>query len=516
METHRSSPLYRLQPRALLLVAGLFLAGPGHAGAQHAHPHHAQDDDVGAVDFGVSCAPGVRADFDRGVALLHHMMYTEAGQVFERIAAEAPSCAMAHWGVAMSLFQPLWPGRPSAEVRRQGWAAIQRARELGVETARELALVQAAGAFYQDPEGDEWWPRIRRWSAALAEAHRQHPEDTETAAFYALSLMAVGQASDDQRGYHDRAARVLHELHEREPRHPGAIHYTIHADDIAGREAASLDVVRLYDRIAPTVPHALHMPSHVYVRLGEWADVIEWNRRSADAALRFPAGDRLSLHYPHALDYLLYAHLQRGEHEAARAVLDELLDREQRYQDNFVSAFHLAVMPARHAVERRAWDEAAAIQPRTPGYLAWDDYWWPEALAWFARGLGAVHTGDLDGAAEAERRMARLQDRARAADEAGFATYIEVDRLILDGWIAHARGDAAAAEARMREAARLEQTVEKHIVTPGALLPPYESLGDLLLELGRHAEAREAYRRSLEIWPNRHNSLRGAARAHGQ
>jgi tetratricopeptide (TPR) repeat protein len=496
-----------------IAVSCALMAAPAPAAAQDHHHHHGHaGDEVGVVAFDVRCAPGVRDDFDHAVALMHHMMYQQARQAFEAIAEADASCAMAHWGIATALFQPLWPGRPDADVRQAGWEAIEWARELGPATERERALVEATAAFWRDPASEEWWPRVRRWHAALAEAHRQQPDDKETAAFYALSLMAMGQAEGDVPAHYARAADLLREIHEREPLHPGAIHYTIHADDISGREAESLDIVRLYDRIAPHVPHALHMPSHIFVRLGDWPGTIDWNRRSADAALDFPANDRLSLHYPHALDYLLYAHLQKGDDARSRQVLDEALTRDERYEENFVSAFHLAVMPARFAVERRDWHAAAALEPRSPAYLAWDRYWWPEALSWFARGLGAVHTGDLDTARQAERRMIALRDRARDADETGFATYIEVDRLILNGWIAHATGEADA-EARLREAARLEGTVEKHVVTPGALLPPNEALGDLLMAQDRPGDALASYERSLEIWPNRYNSLLGAARA---
>jgi tetratricopeptide (TPR) repeat protein len=503
----------------LVVAIALACFAPRVAIAQHTgHDHGSAEPDhgeIGIVDFRVSCDPAVREEFDHAVGMMHHMMYLESRRAFERIAEQHPECGMAHWGVATTLFQPLWPGRPSAEVRQRGWEAAQRAKEDGRLSERERALVAATAAFFQDPQEDVWWPRIQRWGEALEAAFQQRPDDTETAVFYALSLMAVGQAVDRQREYHDRAARILEAVHERKPQHPGAIHYTIHSNDIAGREGELLHIVRRYDQVAPEVPHALHMPSHVFVRLGEWLDVIEWNRRSADAALHFPAGDRLSLHYPHGLDYMLYGQLQRGEDRKARAVLDELLGQEQRYQEDFVSAFHLAVMPARYAVERRAWEEAAALQPRTPDYLGWEDYWWPESLSWFARGLGAAHTGDLADAREAERRMAELRDRARAADEEGFATYIEIDRLILHGRIAQAEGAAEAAAERTREAARLERTVEKHIVTPGALLPAYEALGDLHIEQQRPREALQAYQTSLEIWPNRYNSLLGAARAAG-
>jgi tetratricopeptide (TPR) repeat protein len=473
-----------------------------------AHDH----DDIGVVEFGVSCVPEAGARFDHALGMMHHMMYQESRQEFEAILEEYPECGMAHWGIAMTLFQPLWPARPGLEARQRGWRATQRAKEHEGITDRERALVAAAEAFFQNPEENEWWPRIRRWGDALEQAYRQRPEDTETVVFYALSRLAVGQVAGDRAAYHGQAAGILREVHQRTPHHPGAIHYTIHANDMTGRTGESLDVVRKYDRIAPSVPHALHMPSHIFVRTGEWPEVIDWNSRSAEAALRFPAGDRVSLHYSHAQDYLLYSYLQRGEDAKAREVVDAVLSRGP-HQEDFAAAFHLAVIPARYAVERHAWDEAAAIQPRSPDYFAWDAYWWAESLSWFARGLGALHTGDLVAAQEADARMRELRDSADRAGEDAFATYIEIDRLILSGWLAQAEGDTAEAIARVREAAELEQTVEKHVITPGALLPPNEALGDLLMKQSRAREALEAYDASLRIWPNRYNSLLGAARA---
>lgn len=469
---------------------------------------------LGMVDFKVSCAPAVQEDFDRAVALLHHMMYQEARRAFESIAQRDPECAMAHWGIATSLFQPLWPARPSAEDRRRGWDAVQRARALEPGTERERALVDATAAFFQEPHADEWWPRIERWASAMDAAYRARPDDVETTAFQGLALLAAGQTAENRLEYNARAAELLAALHEREPQHPGAIHYTIHADDVSGRAHEHLDMVASYSDMAPSVPHSLHMPSHIYVRLGDWPGVIEWNRRSADAALERSDAERISFHHAHALDYLLYAHLQRGDDASAARVLAELGgDAGQRYDDGFNSAFHLAVMPARYALERRAWDEAARITPREPTYLAWDRYGWPEALSWFARGMGAAHTGDLATARQAADRMAEIRRAAEDAGEGSFATYIEVDRLILSGRIAHAEGDAATAIERTREAAELEQTVQKHPVTPGALLPPYEALGDLLMDLDRPGEALDAYESSLESCPLRYQSLLGAARA---
>ncbi len=496
-----------MQARSLILVSMLALVPTAAASQQHGPEDHS----VGTVDFQVSCDSEVRADFDRAVALLHHMMYVEARAAFERIAERVPGCAMAHWGIAMTLFQPLWPARPGPEVLRRGWSAVRQASELEPATDRERQLVAAAAAFYREPEGADWWTRIRRWAEAMQEAYALRPDDIETAVFYALSQLAVGPVSENRMLHQARAAEVLLGVYEREPTHPGGIHYTIHANDVQGWAGESLDIVRSYDDIAPSVPHALHMPTHIFVRLGEWEEVIEWNRKSADAALRFRVGGAHTLHYSHALGYLVYAHLQRGDDEAALAVVEEAMSREP-HQDDFVSAFHLAAMPARRAVERRAWEEAAALTPRTPGYLAWDRYWWPEAISWYAKGLGAVRSRDMDAARVAERRMRELARLAEEAGERDFHRYIEIDRLVLSGWLSHTEGKEEDAIKQMRDAVELEATVQKHPVTPGALYAPYEALGDLWIELNRPTEALAAYQSSLEIWPKRYRSLLGAAR----
>ncbi len=502
---HRAPTVVRSMAVVLMMLLLSSSQVVAQAGAGHAH-------DLGEVRFGVSCAPEVQPEFDRAVALLHHMMYEDARRTFGAVAEEDPDCTMAHWGIATTLFQPLWPTRPSAQDLKRGWEEIERAKAIGVGTDRERAFVAATEGFFREPDTAEWTTRINRWAAGMEEAYEAHPEDIETAAFYALSQLALGGVSEDRMAHNERAAEVLLAIHEREPTHPGAIHYTIHANDVDARAGESLEVIRSYSGIAPSVPHALHMPTHIFVRLGEWPDVISWNRRSADTALEVDVGGGVSHHYPHATDYLLYAHLQRGEDERARAVLEETLGK-QRYQDSFISAFHMAAMPARFAVERRAWEEAAALEPRTPATLSWDRYPWPEAIAWFARGLGAARSGNLATARDAEARMEALRDRTEESGERDFARYIEVDRLILSGWIAHAEGENETGVERIRSAAELDKTVQKHPVTPGALLPPYEALGDLLLELDRPAEALTAYEASLDSWPGRYNTLLGAARA---
>jgi len=492
-----------------LTISGLALvAGP--VVAQH-HAPHAREESLGQVDFHVSCEPDAEASFQRATALLHHMMYARAEREFEVLAERHPGCAMAHWGIAMTQFQPLWPGHPDDDALERGRAAIGAARERGLATDREQAYVAALDAFYGDPAADGP-TRLRSFDRAMADLHQRFPDDLDAAAFHALALLATAAGADDPAGQRRRAANVLATVHDRSPTHPGAIHYAIHAHDVDGLAEGGVRYASAYGEIAPEVPHALHMPSHIHVRLGNWDEVIRWNEESAAAALNHPAGDHTSHHYPHALDYLVYAHLQHGDEEAAMAVLEELRTRTD-YQPTFISGYALAAIPARIAVERRAWDEAATLSVREPATFPWDRFPGAEAMTHYARGLGSARTGDLAGAREALERLDALKANAARAGDTYWANQIEVQRLSLAAWMANAAGHAEHAVRDMRAAADLAGTMEKDPVTPGDLQPPYELLGDLLLDLGRPDEALRAYETSLETWPARRNSLSGAKRA---
>ena len=472
--------------------------------------HETNGEALGSVSFQPACSETSARQFDRGLALKHHMMYQQARGTFREITEQEPGCAMAHWGMAATYVQPLWPGRPDDDTLAQGRQHIEQARQAGMGDEREAALVEAVAAFFQEADGLGYRDRIDAWAESMAVAYADHPDDLDIAAFYGLSrlALAMGVDSDSQAPLLDEAEAVLRSVWETESTHPGAIHYSIHATDVDGRAENALDMVEAYTDIAPSVPHALHMPSHIYVRLGHWDEVIEWNRRSADAAIDHDVNGATTFHYIHALDYLVYGYLQKGDAEQAQAVWEEALAVE-RHQPGFASAFHAAAMPARIAVEQRDWDAAKALPVREPDYLPWDDAPWPEGLSWYARGLGAIHTDDHELAEEAEQRLAELRDAAREAGEERFATNIEVDRKILAGWIKHAEGEAEEAIAQMEAAAELESTVEKEPVTPGALYPPYEALGDLLLALARPDEALVAYEAGESIWPGRRNTQLG-------
>jgi tetratricopeptide (TPR) repeat protein len=489
----------------------LGLAVPG--GAQTAADPHAGHA-LGTVDFRVSC-PAVQADFDRAVAQLHHMTYPQARTAFQAIAVKDPQCAMAHWGVAMTLFQPLWPTRPSPAQLQQGWDEVARARALAPKTERERLFVAAAESFYQDPGATDYWARIRRWEAAMAKVRDAFPGDAEATAFFALAHLAAAPPTGASTAHADRVAPLLLAIYEKNPDHPGAMHYLVHANDVPGRERESLPITRRYEEVAPRNPHALHMPTHIYTRLGDWEGVIRGNLRAAEAALEHPAGEKGELvwdEYAHAIEYLVYAYLQRGADADAAAQVKRLRDTE-RLEPSFKTAFHLASTPARFALERRAWSEAAALVPREPPTLDWDRFAWPEAVTVFARGLGAERTKDV---AEARRMQARLVELEKKMEKAGeelFARSIRVLALELAGWIAYAAGDAKTAVTLSQEAAELEAATPKHAVTPGPTLPAAELLGDLLMEEKRAPEALAAYRRSLAAYPRRFNSLLGAARA---
>lgn len=479
---------------------------------QHSVEHHAPDS-LGSVDFPISCSRQAQVEFNRAVALLHHMTYPQAREAFEQVAATEPECAMAHWGVAMTLFQPLWPTRPGPEALAQGWNEVQRAKEQST-TQRERLFIAAGEAFFADPGSRDYWSRIRSWEKAMEHLYGAFPDDPEAAAFYALAHLATSSAAT-AREHADRAADILAQVFAQNPQHPGAMHYLIHANDVPGREREAPEITRTYSAVAPRNPHALHMPTHIYTRLGEWDAVIAGNLQAAEAALEHPAGARGELvwdEFPHAIEYLVYAYLQKGTDDAAAAQLGRLLAT-GNLEPTFKTAFHLASTQARYALERHAWSEAASLRAREPAVLDWNRFAWPEAITHFARGVGAARMGNTQEAKVAAERLQALETATRDAREDLFATNIEMLRLEVNAWIAHAEGRPQVAVDLLRQAAQLEASTPKHAVTPGPTLPAEEQLGDMLMEQERPAEALAAYQRSLQLYPNRRNSLRGAERA---
>jgi tetratricopeptide (TPR) repeat protein len=489
---------------ALLFIGSSTASGQAHAGH-----------DLGEVDFQISCSTEARTEFNRAVALLHHMTYPQARAAFERVSTIDPKCAMAHWGVAMTLFQPLWPTRPSPPALQRGWDLAQKAKELAPPMEQERLFIAAVEAFYLEPTSTDYWLRIRRWEQAMKKLYDAFPDASEPAAFYALAHLATTRADTITTANADRAAEVLLGVYKRHPNHPGAMHYLVHANDVPTRERESLDITRRYDGVAPRNPHALHMPTHIYTRLGDWDAVVQGNIKAAEAALEHPAGERGEYvwdEFPHAVEYLVYAYLQKGADDSAAAVIRRLRAT-PNVEPTFKLAFHLASTQARYALERRDWKRAAAIVPRDPSNLAWDRFPWAEAIAHFARGLGAAHLNDLVVAQQASARLDALEQATRQAGEGLFARNIRILLLELNAWIAHVQGRPATAVELMRDALQLENTTPKHAVTPGPTIPASELLGDLLLEQKRYGEALFEYQHALEHYPRRYNSVLGAARA---
>ena len=493
-------------------VAAMVIARASDAVGQ-AHAHGV--DTLGTVDFPVSCSAAAQPAFNRAVALLHHMTYPAAQRAFERVAAIDSRCAMAHWGVAMTLFQPLWPTRPTPAALRRGWQEVQRAEALAPPTERERLFVASSAAFFREPESTDYWSRIRRWEQAMRAVHAAFPRDPEAAAFYALAHLAVAPVDTAVTGHSERAASLLVEVYERNPDHPGAMHYLVHANDAPGRERDSLAITRRYETAAPHNAHALHMPTHIYVRLGDWPAVIRGNEKAADAARAQVAGDSGQYvwdEFPHAVEYLVYAELQMGADRAAAAQVRRLRGT-ARLEPTFKTAFHLASTQARYSLERHAWTEAMALVPRQPPALAWERFPWAEAITWFARGIGGARAGKVATAEAARDRLGQLETAAVKTGEELFTRNVRMLRLGVDAWIAHAKHDTAASVRLMQEAVDLEASTPKHPVTPAPTLPALELLGDLLMEQRRAPEALAAYTRSLERYPQRFNSLVGSARA---
>jgi tetratricopeptide (TPR) repeat protein len=494
-----------------ILFVIVFLISSNKINSQN---HHGGDSH-GVVNFNISCTPASQSEFNQAMILLHHMTYPQAREMFQKLAAKDSACAMAEWGFAMTLFQPLWPTRPGPAELQQGWDAIQRAKSFGSLTEREDHLINAAEAFFQDPKSTDYWKRIQDWKVSMEIAYSSFPEDNEAAAFYALALLATIPPDKISSPNSAQAAEILLNILEENPDHPGAMHYLIHANDAPGRESKSLEILGKYKEVAPNNPHALHMPTHIYTRLGEWPEVISGNINAALAALQFPAGDKGQFiwdEFAHAIEYLIYAYLQMGNDNEAAAQLKRL-NETNNIEPTFKTAFHLSSTRARYTLERKAWNEAAQIDPRAVKTIDWDRFPWPEAIGWFARGLGSVHTGDSIEAKKALQHLTELQNITMTKKEILFARNIQVLHIELSAMIVNEEGLHDSAIILLTQAAELESATPKHAVTPAPTIPAYELLGDLLFANGKFNEALTAYKSSLENYPKRFNTLLGAARA---
>jgi tetratricopeptide (TPR) repeat protein len=478
---------------------------------EHGHAGAISTEGLGKVDFLVSCTQEAQAGFNRGLALLHHMMYEQAEAEFVSVSATDSDCAMAYWGVAMTIFHPLWPGVPSAEDLKKGSVAVEKAKTMNPKTEREKAYIDAVEAFYKNPELD-YKTRLIAYEEGMKKVYNSYPDDIDAAALYALSHLATASKTDKTLAHQKKAGQILQAIYKKEPTHPGAIHYTIHAYDVPPLANDAVEQARSYDQIAPEVPHALHMPSHIFVRLGYWPETVSWNLRSADAALRQPVNGSISIHYLHAMDYVMYSYMQEAKDKDAEKLIAKVLANEN-YQNNFISAYALAAIPARYPLEQGDWTEASTLEVRASGALPWEQYPAAEAITYFARGIGAARKGDPASARKAVEALEGLKKSTLNAKDDYWATQVEIQRLVVESWAVYAEGKKDEALKLMQSSADLEDATDKHPVTPGSVLPARELLGDMYLELGKPQEALATYEATLKQSPNRFRSIYGAAKA---
>jgi tetratricopeptide (TPR) repeat protein len=505
--------------RVVLALAVILALVPGRSLAQHEHEHaHAEGapERLGTVHFPTSCKPELEPAFERAVALLHSFAYVEAAKAFRDVAANDPGCAMAQWGIAMSYFHTIW-GPPTPDEFAAGKAAAEKAASLApTASARERDFIAAIGAYYRG-DGVPHPERVAAFDKAMAGVAERQPDDHEAQIFHALAILAVAYNSPPDKTYarQKQAAAILNRLLALEPEHPGIAHYMSHSFDYPELAELALPAARAYSKIAPSAPHALHMPSHIFTRLGMWHESIESNLASVRTAQEWVARSHpgaTSYDGLHAMDYLEYAYLQIGQDDKARALVDSVTRAASFDAPAFQAAYALAAVPARYALERRAWKDAAALAVRPAGF-PWGKYPYAEAIVHFARAVGAARSGDLPATRVSVARLEAIEAGLRGGKGFDWATQIEIQRRAAQAWLARAEGKNDDALALLRSAADLEDATDKHPVTPGAVLPAREQLADLLLELKKPAPALVEYEASLRTAPARFNSYRGAAEA---
>ena len=469
----------------------------------------------GEVDFPISCSAPAQKKFNQAVWILHSFWYEEAVKAFTTVTEVEPDCAMGYWGVAMSHWYPLWYP-PNAASLKAGSEAVEKAMAAKQKTDRESDYIGAIAAFYRDNDKVDHRTRAVAYEKAMEQVHLRYPDDREGGVFYSLALLATAPATDKTYANQKKARAILEAVRAELPNHPGVAHYLIHANDSAEMAEDGLTAALCYADIAPAVPHALHMPSHIFTRLGMWRQSVDANRAATAAGLAYVreelGPDAFNGEAVHSMDYMEYAFLQMGQDRDAKRVVDELLTFRRANVPNLPMAYAIAAMPARYAVERRNWSEAAVLTA-PPMPFPWERFPWAEAMISFTRALGAAHTGDTAGA---EVEIAKLQSLKQKLDQAKddyWAKQVEVQRLAASGILARAKGNDKEAVELVRAAADLDGSMDKHPATPAEVVPARELLADLLLEVNDPTAALKEYEQTVRAERNRFRSLLGVARA---
>ena len=473
---------------------------------------HGPAEQLGRVVFRVSCNAEAQRHFEHGMAVLHSFWWDEASAAFRAVVAADSTCAMGFWGLALNSWGNPFAGGPSGDNLRQGAVAAARARALGAPTGRERGFLAAAGALYRGHETVSNARRLQAYSDTLRRLYRDYPRDAEVAIYYALSLVATAAATDTTVARQKRAAAILNPLFRRFPEHPGLAHYIIHANDSPRLASLGLDAARRYAQIAPYAPHALHMPSHIFVRLGLWDETIEANKRAYEAGVTYAHARHLPGVAPeqfHALDYLIYGYLQEGRDSMAREYVVEGTGLALApSSDVLVAGYNRAAMEARVPLERSDWEAAARLPVRATAQGGIG-----EALLRFARGLGAARSGDTAQARAEVAGLGAIESALAGQPGYSWSRIVGIKKEVVVAWLQLAAGDTAAALRAAHAAAEREDLAEKHPVTPSELLPARELEGDMLAAVGRYPAARAAYEATLRREPRRARSVFGAAHA---
>ena len=495
-----------------LAAAAALLTLMATSGAAQEHQHKSGEK-LGTVHFATSCNEGAQTEFDRAVALLHSFQFSRAIEGFNAALGKDSACGIAYWGIALSDWSnPFAPGMKDQSQLQAGRDSVQRGQTVGSKTERERAYLAAVGKLYSDYENTPQRGRLLAYRDAMQEVAVKYPEDHEAQIFYALAISGSEDPADKTYAGRLKAGAILERLFEQEPEHPGLAHYIIHTYDVPELAGRALVAARRYSGIAPDAPHALHMPSHTFTRTGFWQESIESNIAAAAAARREgQAAEEL-----HCSDYEIYAYLQTGQDEAARRILDSLPEIVARFNPKVVVSgaggpsvgyFALAAIPARYALERRDWKQAAQLAVRETPFPHTD------AITWFARGLGAARLGQAPAANEAAAALQRIRERLSKGGETYWALQVEIQEVAVRAWAALAEGKKQEALRQMRSAAEMEDATEKSAVTPGPLAPARELLGEMFLELKEPAQALEQFEATLKKEPGRFRALYGAAHA---
>ena len=515
--------------RKSLVVTVLLCAGL-QSGALLAATAPAPSDQRSArtVSFPTSCNASVQPEFEHGVALLHSFFYEESRRIFSSVAERDPACAMAQWGIAQTWWHPIWTP-PNPEEFEAGKAAALRA--LGLKaTPRERGFIEAIAAYYTTPDSGMAMPvgqschgpvgpptRVIAYERAMQKLYEHYPRDFEVEVFDAFAVLSVGYAmpTDLTLSRQRKAGQMLERLWKQNPHHPGVAHYIIHSYDYPSLALKALPAAKAYADLAPRVPHALHMPSHIFTRLGMWDESIATNRAAAEAARAYAAQHgrtATETEELHALDYQMYSYLQEGRDADARAVFDRVAAVHDIFPAmEFSGAYALAAIPVHYVFERETWRDAASLV--MPQRVQWQRYPFVEAMFEYAHALGRIHTGDIDGARRAIERMQVLRDATTDVRFDYFRRHLDIQIQAASAWLMHSEGHDEEALAAFHVAADAEDALGKHPVMPGALIPVREQLGAILLELKRPREALVAYEEELRIYPGRYRSLYGAGLA---